>query len=75
MVSELSGHLQLSIVKLTSVLDTETKISGIYSGLAPYITFAGNDKLEGKYSRWGVIFKQKYRGGLVFFGKPSSKSM
>lgn len=74
MVSEQSGHLQLFIVKLASVLDAETKISGIYSGLTVYITLAGNDKLEGKYSRWGVIFKQKYRGG-GFFGKPSSKSM
>lgn len=43
MVSEQSVHLQLFIVKLTSVLDTETKISGIYSGLTPYITLAGND--------------------------------
>ena len=41
MVSEQSGRLQLFIV--------EIKISGIYSGLTPYVTLAGNDKLEGKY--------------------------
>lgn len=66
MVSEQFSHLQLFTIKLTSALDTETKITQIYSGLTSCIMPAGNDKLEWNYSRCGVIFKQKYRGRLVF---------
>lgn len=49
MVSEQFRHLQLFTVKLTSALDTETKITQIYSGLTPYIMPGGNDKLQWNY--------------------------